>query len=175
MGNAASIMSEIILKNEIIVDGKEMMQKIISEQTVEKLFQIIKQGVRTSFSQINLQDNLMINNACNMLYSIICVYMPMGYTPDPLGIEEPTYDEEKLKEDPIIKHTLEGLETFAEILKRDPEEENIKTSYGASVKPLGSGRLRILDIIERVIRIKSRYIYTKFRDLDLLKIITVRK
>mgnify|MGYP007078502750 CR=1 FL=1 len=108
-----------------------------------------------------------------MLYSIICVYIPFGYTPDPLGIEEPTYDEEKLKLDPIIKHTLKGLEIFAEILRKDSEEEDVKTSYCATVKPLGSGRLRILDVIDRVMRIRSPMIYKKILELDLLKIATV--
>jgi hypothetical protein len=45
MGNAASIISEIILKNEVIIDGKEMMNRVISEQTVAKLFEIIEGGV----------------------------------------------------------------------------------------------------------------------------------
>lgn len=114
-----------------------------------------------------------ISNACNILYAILCTYTPQGHIPGIVENEDPTYDEALLSQDPVFKGYLQSLEIFSDMLKKVPEAQEIKTSYGATIKPFGTGRLRALEIIERMIKMKSDTLYQKISDLELISTITV--
>jgi len=88
-----------------------------------------------------------------MLRAIIAFYTPIGVQIDPLGIEETFIDEKLLEADPIYYELTKGMEVFASILEKESEEPEVATSFGAIVKPIGSGRLKIIEVIERIIRL----------------------
>lgn len=46
LNNTACIIAELIVKNEIVVDGKEMIDRIISTDTIETLFSQLDLNVR---------------------------------------------------------------------------------------------------------------------------------
>jgi SIT4 phosphatase-associated protein len=58
-------------------------------------------------------------------------------------------------------------------LKKVSEAQEINTTYGAQIKPLGTGRLRIIEVFERLLKIKSETLYQKMSELDLINTITV--
>jgi SIT4 phosphatase-associated protein. len=97
----------------------------------------------------------------------------MGYTFDQFS-EELKIDEAIVDTDPIINIIYDNMEVILSILQRENTEEVIKTSFGATIKPLGSGKLKIIDLVARVIRIKSLKVHNRIKELKIIETITVR-
>lgn len=53
LNNTACIVTELIVKNEIVVDGREMYDKIMNEKTIDLLFSQIDAEVNLCHSRQN--------------------------------------------------------------------------------------------------------------------------
>ncbi len=107
-----------------------------------------------------------------MIYSLISFYTPYGYHFDPHSGEEPKIDENKVNQDPVLAILMQQFPLFTEILSRDDPEE-IQTSFGAKTKLLGSAKLRVIELVHRMVRVKSSKLHQKLYNSKLLNLITV--
>jgi hypothetical protein len=107
-----------------------------------------------------------------VIYSLISFYTPYGYHFDPHSGEEPKIDENKVNQDPVLAILMQQFPLFTEILSRDDPEE-IQTSFGAKTKLLGSAKLRVIELVHRMVRVKSSKLHQKLYNSKLLNLITV--
>jgi hypothetical protein len=130
--------------------------------------------VKTMFMQLESKDNNIVNNLGLALYSIIAFYNPFpnGRKQDPmLPGYNPDLEQQQLEKDPIINVTCESLDILSRALKAGSTEETHPTPFGSHVRPLGSGKLRVIDIVDRVIRLDCKKINKRIHDEGLISII----
>lgn len=117
-----------------------------------------------------------ISSICNVLAGLIQYYTPDATNLGPLepnghGVSGASNEKEK-----AIQVIVNNMETFQKILERNPNDgsENIiDTVFGKKVQLIGSWRLRVMDIIQKLILLEDQDIYEKISDLNILKIISV--
>ena len=125
MNNIAWIISELIYRNEIIVDGKEITQKIISVETLSNLFSQLNIKVILLLSSTNyeVKDNLTLTNVGITLFAIISFYNPYPYGQG-LNSLLPGYyfkqEDDALDKDPIINVISENIVVITRVLQNPP-------------------------------------------------------
>jgi len=100
------------------------------------------------------------------------------YLPDPTDLGPSNVgpgsgaDQDKEK---VIETLTENVETLQKILAVSDNEKdnNVETVFGTRVRVIGSARLKVIEIIQKLIALEEYDISEKINDLDILKIITV--
>lgn len=121
------------------------------------------------------------------LYSIISYYNPGICRSDPYTLNY--YFKEENENEPIIGVLVNHISTISKLLKAEPEgvriiyshlfdnnqdnENSIDTQYGASTRMLGSGRIKLVEIVDKLIRLYSRRINTALIESKLIPRILV--
>ena len=120
MNNTACIITELIAKNEVVVDGKEMLDKIINEQTIDTLFSQLQTYViqNTTDDLYNtLKEAALVANVGLTLHSIVGYYNPGIRRHDPYS-SAPIIAEEN-ENDPILGVLVKHISTIANLLDLD--------------------------------------------------------
>ena len=81
-------------------------------------------------------------------------------------------DQDKEK---VIETLVENVETLQKVLKGDENEKdnNVETVFGTRTRIIGSARLKVIEIIQKMIALEEFDIADKINELEILKIITV--
>jgi len=159
--NAAHVLCEVISKNDVIVDGKEIGVKLVSDKVLSQIFNTLRK-----------RDNFLVLNACNVLYFIVEYlnpYRPVRNMSLSYKLQRQSRDTEN---EPLIDCISKNIATFAQILSNQTSQEGVKTAFGTSAKLLGSGRLRMIELIDRILKMNSRRIIQRVCETNLIKIIT---
>lgn len=77
-----------------------------------------------------------------------------------------------VENEPLIDCISKNIATFAQILSNKTSQEGVKTAFGTNVRLLGSGRLRMIELIDRILKMNSRRIIQRVCETGLVKIIT---
>ena len=105
------------------------------------------------------------------MYALLTFYVP-GHTIN----QSPNHrtHEEHFLEDPIATLLWNNLDTLFKSYKRKNEGPEIPTSFGMNVKPLGSFKLKLIELFDRIIsRVQSTRIFNKICELGIVTAITV--
>jgi len=75
----------------------------------------------------------------------------------------------------VIDTLTENVETLQKILAVSDSENdnNVETVFGTRVRVIGSARLKVIEIVQKLIALEEFDISEKINELDILKIITV--
>jgi len=159
--NAAHVLCEIVSKSDVIVDGKEIGVKLVSDKVLGQIFNTLRK-----------RDNFLVLNACNVLYFIVEYlnpYRPVRNMSLSYKLQRQSRDVEN---EPLIDCISKNIATFAQILSNKTSQEGVKTAFGTNVKLLGSGRLRMIELIDRILKMNSRRIIQRVCETNLIQIIT---
>ena len=124
-------MGEIILKSEVIVDGQELTNKIISVETIKTLFSLLDTNVFIYLidNTYHIKDSTIINNIGQSLFSIISFYNPHykqtkfdTYLP---GFN-PQTNQEDIDKDEIVNTINQSIPILTKVLDAENNVNNIE-------------------------------------------------
>lgn len=79
------------------------------------------------------------------------------------------------EQEKVTQVISQNMDIFLSILLNEGKENKFETVFGSTVKSIGSGRLKIIEILEKIVKLDNMEIYDKVSDLNLLKIVTVKR
>jgi len=160
--NAGYTLNEIFPKHNTIVDGKELLNHISSSKNLQKLFTGIKNNTEVT----------KVTSICTVISGLLQFYLPDPTELGPVDMGPGTGgDQEREK---VIETLVENVETLQKILQggSDEKDNNVETVFGTRVRIIGSARLKVIEIIQKMIALEEFDIAEKINELEILKIIT---
>jgi len=145
----------------MIVDGKEIGVKLVSEKVLEQIFNTLRK-----------RDNFLVLNSCNVLYFIVEYlnpYRPVRNMSLSYKLQRQSRD---IENEPLIESIARNIGSFAQILSTKSSQEGVKTAFGTNARLLGSGRLRMIELIDRILKMNSRRVMQRVCETGLVRIIT---
>ena len=103
------------------------------------------------------------------------------HAPDPtdLGPSNPlgpgdSADNDHDKAIAVIGESIDVIQVILQLKTDESSPNHLDTVFGGSVRLLGVGRIKVIEIVQQIIRLQEQDISERINELDILKIITVR-
>jgi len=77
-----------------------------------------------------------------------------------------------IESEPLIESIARNIGSFAQILSTKSSQEGVKTAFGTNARLLGSGRLRMIELIDRILKMNSRRVMQRVCETGIVRIIT---
>jgi len=160
--NAGYTLSEILPKHNTIVDGKEILNHVSSSKNLQKLFAGIK----------NTTEVTKVTSICTVISGLMQFYLPDPTELGPVDMGPGAGGDQDREK--VIETLVENVETLQKILQGgdDEKDNNVETVFGTRVRIIGSARLKIIEIVQKMIALEEFDVSEKINELDILKIIT---
>jgi len=165
--NSSVIISTIISQNAIIVNGKQILQNILSPENLHKFLR----GVFDT-SKINPLSNIILH---------LCEYYTQTKSPkkgltllDLTNFTNNCGAPEFEDNDPFLLEVLESIEGIRNCLEIENNKlnpTNIPTQFGTSYFAFGLARLKLLEVLHAFVKLRNEKIDTKISTTKLLEVL----
>lgn len=83
------------------------------------------------------------------------------------------YQQTGIPDNALFMSICDNFHVFTKLLA---EEKNdiLPNTFGQSAKPLGRGKLKVAEVIEKIVRIDNKKLFRKINETGVLKPLTVR-
>lgn len=156
--NIALILCEIVNKNTNVNGGTEVMEFFNNAKYLEILYQ-----------KLSSQSSIISSSACSVLFSLMNFYMHKQTTLSDSTTISPIKDQNALNKPQeflvltdldfetniFFKVLLEKLPYLVKILMGEVELQEIQSTFGGTIKPFGSSKIKILELINLCMKIKT--------------------
>jgi len=159
MSYIGDIVIEAFNRIEVMADGKEFMDRVLTKDNMNKMFNILH---RSPPSQAIL-------NICHMILILL------NYHHDRRSKLVPSSPVDFLPKavdnDPMMNAIADNIFVLGKLLTNEKDTISIASTVGQTIKPLGLAKLKVIEVLERIIKIGNATIFAKMSEIGLVNIL----
>jgi hypothetical protein len=169
INNASFLIGEVFVKYNTMNGSQEILNHLLEDKTIEKFFDILQAKSNGS------------TNAVAFVLSNIVAYYLIKYGPkntqnsedegtgNTIAEAQANPSSVKLPDDiPLIKRLADNIPHIAKYLAENNSEQ-FKSSYGKQIVPLGSSRLKMIELVLLSLKANNQTIVTQLIESEIIK------